>query len=190
MTSTGLWHQYKARFILLIVSMLMLLITFFLELTGIIYTNWNGCGVDSAGQVYIGGKNKILVFQEGEQVNTIYLPNFRSYMFTLTNDQIVLSSGAMKYTFDLQGNELASEDDYGGRYYAQLTEMSRFTGGDGKRYSVTESAGIYKVRRSGATIVYSTPVIVAILSAMSTISVILFIVSVTLVTPIIRKWLS
>lgn len=187
MTFSDTLRRHSGRFIFLAVALLLVCASLLIELSGVVYTKWNGCGVDSAGQVYIGRKSKILVYLDHEPVDMIYLPSFRSYMFTVSNDQILLSDGATKYTYDLQGHKLASEPDYGGRYYAQLSGMTQFHGDDGKFYTITRSSGMYRVRQSGVKLVYETAVISTILKTVTGICPILLMIAIILTAPLLRK---
>ena len=97
-------------------------ITFLLAASGLVAIDWYGFGVDSEGNIYIGQKSEICVYEESVCIRTIDIPQYRSYYFTIDHDEILLASPSHVYTFDLNGQMLSKESDPSGRFGMPSTQ--------------------------------------------------------------------
>lgn len=68
--------------------------------------------VDSEENIYIGTMNQIQVYKDGTLLRTIEPPTSRAYHFYIENDRLIIgcASSGNGGTYDLEGNELPSEE--------------------------------------------------------------------------------
>ena len=100
--------------------------------TGAMALSYSGVAVDEAGRLYLGRGSKIEVYQAGEKVDTIQPHVDKSYVFTVRDGELLLSTGKTAVTLDLQGNGIDEQTDEGGVLYQELKPQRRsFTATDG-----------------------------------------------------------
>ncbi len=137
-----------------------LFILFFGRMTfisrGEIVGSLQGFDVDSKGNIYIGAENKIIVINNGEQVESIVPPTNRSYCFYIDSDVLYIgcASDSKGGAYDLDGNEIS----YGGFSYSQIKEKAKGRSFivDKHEYTIRYNYwGAYTVTRDG-NIVYQT----------------------------------
>lgn len=105
----------KNKFLIFLRCMAAILpIIFWPVASGLVCIAWHGFGVDSNGYVYVGTESAIQVFDKKACIKTINIPQYRSYSFTVRNDQILLADASEIVTLSLDGNELSSRPDRGG----------------------------------------------------------------------------
>jgi hypothetical protein len=129
----------KRRIFLAIIPIYMLLglISLLLLFTGNAAMDINGFGVDSQGRMYIGRLHQIDIYVDGEKQDTIQIPKYRVWTFSVQEDDtILLSDAKVAYTMDLSGNIISEADDSSARTYAGLWPRTKITGNDGKLYRV------------------------------------------------------
>ena len=117
---------------------------------------WHGFGIDSQEKVYIGKQNEINVYYCGEQIGTIPILPFRTYYFTVQqNDTILLSSSLNVYVFDLEGNQLSCEPDVHNRVYDELRHLKVAETGNNIYNLQTDILGNYTVTGTNGTVLFS-----------------------------------
>lgn len=103
--------------------------------SGMATLSYNGIAVDSEGRLYVGAEHEIVVYQEGQKVLSISPHTSRAYIFTIEDDKILLSTAAVVYQMDLEGNVLSEWKDEGTKTYNRLQKTRKyFVTADGKEY--------------------------------------------------------
>ena len=121
---------------------------------------WHGFGVDSGGQVYTGQPGKLLVHADRELVNEITIPKYRTYFFTiLDNDTILIADASDIDIYDLSGNLLESYPDPGPDKYNELQRTRTLQHSSGDVYKARNFFAVHIITKNGETVVYRTPVI-------------------------------
>lgn len=127
------------RFIAIFTALLCLTIIPFLILffTGIVTPFICGFGVDKLDRIYIGTKNEIRVYVNGQQVDAINLAPIDAYTFTLNNSgNILLATPSNVYIMDTEGNILDKQQDRVGDTYHQMQYKKFFTSSNGDEYKL------------------------------------------------------
>ena len=132
-------------------------IAFLLAASGLVSIDWNGFGVDSEGNIYIGQKSKICVYEESVCIRTIDIPQYRSYYFTIDHDEILMASPTHVYTFDLNGQMLSKESDPSGSAYSDLQWTRNVQTATGAQYRRTHRFFRDAVITEDGTVVYQMP---------------------------------
>lgn len=126
--------------------------------TGAMSLSYGGIAVDDAGRLYLGRGGKIEVYEAGQQVNVIAPEVDKSFVFTLREGQLVLSTGKVVTTLDLQGNAVDSRTDEGGAVYKELKPLRRgFTATDGTTYTLRHEMLAAQAVAEDGTVLYSEP---------------------------------
>lgn len=146
----------KIRLIAIVLSAF-LPICLMLMLTGNAEIIWHGFGVDSQGQIYIGTSKSIDVFEQGMKVDSIPIPVFRSYYFTVDNDVLLIAATRDVYTLDLQGAELTHTFDPSAHIYASLKHKRVAQSRDGATYRAHNVLLRSTVSKKNGTLVYMMP---------------------------------
>ena len=121
--------------------------------TGAMSLSYSGVAADDAGR---GGR--IEVYQAGEKADTLKPDVDKSYVFTVRDEQLVLSTGKVAVTMDLQGNVIESKTDEGGALYKELKPLRRsFTAPDGTVYTLRHEMLAAQVVTDDGAVVYSEP---------------------------------
>lgn len=125
--------------------------------TGAMSLSYSGVA-DDAGRLYLGRGGSIEVYQSGEKVDTLKPDVDKSYVFTVRDGQLVLSTGKVAVTMDLQGNVIESKTDEGGALYKELKPLRRsFTAADGTVYTLRHEMLAAQVVTDDGTVLYCEP---------------------------------
>lgn len=125
---------------------------------GTMSLSYSGVAADDAGRLYLGRGGSIEVYQAGEKVDTLKPDVDKSYVFTVRDGQLVLSTGKVAVTMDLQGNVIESKTDEGGALYKELKPLRRsFTAPDGTVYTLRHEMLAAQVVTDDGAVVYSEP---------------------------------
>ena len=129
-----------------------------LLLTGKVSLSFSGFAVDCKERLYIGMRNEIRVYENGQIVRTISPQTSRAYRFTIQEDQTILLSTSTKvYTMDLEGNVLSCKEDPGADTYNQISYRRRkFVSQKGDVYRSVGILGWTGIVKNGEQIVYQT----------------------------------
>ena len=126
--------------------------------TGTMALSYSGVAVDDAGRLYLGRGGKIEVYEARERVDTITPHLDKSFVFTIRDGQLVLSTGKVAATLDLQGNAIDSRTDEGGTVYKELKPLRRsFAAADGTVYTLRHEILAAQVTADDGTVLYSEP---------------------------------
>lgn len=126
--------------------------------TGAMSLSYSGVAADDAGRRYLGRGGRIEVYQAGEKADTLKPDVDKSYVFTVRDEQLVLSTGKVAVTMDLQGNVIESKTDEGGALCKELKPLRRsFTAPDGTVYTLRHEMLAAQVVTDDGAVVYSEP---------------------------------
>ena len=126
--------------------------------TGAMALSYGGVAVDDAGRLYLGRGGKIEVYEAGQKVDVITPHVDKSFVFTIREGQLVLSTGKVVTTLDLQGNAVGSKTDEDGAVYKELKPLRRnFTAADGTTYTLRHEMLAAQVTAEDGTVLYSEP---------------------------------
>lgn len=126
--------------------------------TGAMSLSYSGVAVDDAGRLYLGKGGRIEVYEAGQNVGTIKPDVNKSFVFTLRDGQLVLSTGKTVITLDRQGNAIDSKTDEGGAVYKQLKpQRHSFIAADGTAYTLRHEMLAARVTTDDGTVVYREP---------------------------------
>ena len=126
--------------------------------TGAMSLSYSGVAADEAGRLYLGRGSSIEVYEAGERVDTLKPDVDKSYVFTVRDGQLLLSTGKVAVTMDLQGNVIESKTDEGGALYKELKPLRRsFTAPDGTVYTLRHEMLAARVVTDDGAVVYSEP---------------------------------
>lgn len=126
--------------------------------TGAMALSYSGVAVDDAGRLYLGRGGKIEVYEAGQKVDVITPHVDKSFVFTIREGQLVLSTGKVVTTLDLQGNAVDSKTDEGGAVYKGLKPLRRsFTAAGGTTYTLRHEMLAAQVTAEDGTVLYSEP---------------------------------
>ena len=126
--------------------------------TGAMSLSYSGVAADDAGRLYLGRGGRIEVYEAGQNVETIKPDVNKSFIFTLQDGQLVLSTGKEVTTLDLQGNVIESKTDEGKAVYQQLkSQRHSFTAADGTVYTLRHEMLAAQVTTGDGTVLYSEP---------------------------------
>lgn len=126
--------------------------------TGTMALSYSGVAADDVGRLYLGRGGKIEVYEAGQKVDTIVPHADKSFVFTVRDGQLVLSTGKTVITLDLQGNAVDQQEDKDGVVYQELKPLRRgFTAADGTTYTLRREMLATQVVTSDNQVVYSEP---------------------------------
>ena len=126
--------------------------------TGAMSLSYSGVAADDAGRLYLGRGGRIEVYEAGQNVETIKPDVNKSFIFTLQDGQLVLSTGKEVTTLDLQGNVIESKTDEEKSVYQQLkSQRHSFTAADGTVYTLRHEMLAAQVTTGDGTVLYSEP---------------------------------
>ncbi len=126
--------------------------------TGAMALSYSGVAVDDAGRLYLGRGGRIEVYEAGQKVDVITPHVDKSFVFTIREGQLVLSTGKVVTTLDLQGNAVDSKTDEDGAVYKELKPLRRsFTAADGTTYTLRHEMLAAQVTAEDGTVLYSEP---------------------------------
>ena len=126
--------------------------------TGTMALSYSGVAADDAGRLYLGRGGRIEVYEAGQKVDTIVPHADKSFVFTVRDGQLVLSTGKTVITLDLQGNAVDQQEDKDGAVYQELKPLRRgFTAADGTTYTLRREMLATQVVTGDNQVVYSEP---------------------------------
>ncbi len=126
--------------------------------TGAMALSYSGVAVDDAGRLYLGRGGRIEVYEAGQKVDVITPHVDKSFVFTIREGQLVLSTGKVVTTLDLQGNAVDSKTDEDGAVYKELKPLRRsFTAAGGTTYTLRHEMLAAQVTAEDGTVLYSEP---------------------------------
>ncbi len=126
--------------------------------TGAMALSYSGVAVDDAGRLYLGRGGRIEVYEAGQRADVITPHVDKSFVFTIREGQLVLSTGKVVTTLDLQGNAVDSKTDEDGAVYKELKPLRRsFTAADGTTYTLRHEMLAAQVTAEDGTVLYSEP---------------------------------
>ena len=127
-------------------------------MTGAMALSYGGVAADDAGRLYLGRGGSIEVYEVGQKVDTIKPQADKSFVFTVRDGQLVLSTGKTVITLDLQGSPIDQQEDADGAVYKELKAQRRsFTAADGTVYTLRREMLAAQVVTDGGQVVYSEP---------------------------------
>ena len=98
------------------------------------------------------------MYESGEKADTLKPDVDKSYVFTVRDEQLVLSTGKVAVTMDLQGNVIESKTDEGGALYKELKPLRRsFTAADGTVYTLRHEMLAAQVVTDSGSVVFHEP---------------------------------
>ena len=126
--------------------------------TGTMALSYSGVAADDVGRHYLGRGGRIEVYEAGQKVDTIVPHADKSFVFTVRDGQLVLSTSKTVITLDLQGNAVDQQEDKDGVVYQELKPLRRgFTAADGTTYTLRREMLATQVVTSDNQVVYSEP---------------------------------
>ena len=126
--------------------------------TGAMALSYSGVAADDDGRLYLGRGGSIEVYQAGQRVDTIKPHADKSFVFTIRDGQLVLSTGKTVLTLDLQGNAVDQQEDQDGAVYQAIKPLRRsFTADDGTVYTLRREMLAAQVVTDSGTVLYSEP---------------------------------
>lgn len=148
----------KLMRMLAIPAALILVLSVIAIAAGAMALSYSGVAVDEAGRLYLGRGSKIEVYQAGEKVGTIHPQVDKSFIFTVRNEELLLSTGKTVITLDLQGNSVDEQTDENGALYQELKPQRRsFTAADGTEYTLRHELLAAQVISDDGMVLYSEP---------------------------------
>lgn len=135
---------------------LVLLVCILLIGTGLVNPFIKCFAVDSAGKLYVGVTEQVLVYSDASIIRSFSSKTSRDYIFTITeNDTILLATSSQNYTMDLYGNVLEIDEDKSGTQYPELQDnRTQLNLANGDSYAVKNLLGWTKIVKNGTTVVY------------------------------------
>ncbi len=126
--------------------------------TGTMALSYSGVAADDAGRLYLGQGGKIEVYEDGQKADTIKPRADKSFVFTVRDGHLVLSTGKTVTTLDLLGNAVSQQEDKDGAVYKELKPLRhRFTAADGTAYTLRREMLAAQVVTGDGQVVYSEP---------------------------------
>ena len=126
--------------------------------TGRMALSYEGIAADDAGRLYLGRGGKIEVYEAGQKVSAITPHVDKSFLFTVREGQLLLSTGKTVVTLDLQGNEVEQQTDEDGALYKELKAQRRsFAAADGTAYTLRHEMLAAQVVTDSGSVVFHEP---------------------------------
>ena len=125
--------------------------------TGRMALSYEGIAADDAGRLYLGRGGKIEVYEAGQKVSAITPHVDKSFLFTVRDGQLLLSTGKTVVTLDLQGNEVEQQADEDGALYKELKAHRSFTAADGTVFTLRHEMLAAQVVTDSGSVVFSEP---------------------------------
>lgn len=167
--------RYLATFSVLFFCIIVTCLT--LILSGAVNLSIHSFAVDTNHRLYVGTENKILVYQNGELVNTINPHTSKGYMFTICEDEtIMLAAPSKVYIMDLKGDIVREYEDFN-MYNKLKTKRNSFTASNGDEYRKVGALGRTRIIKNNQDTVYRISllsVIVKFFIIFSAISILVF----------------
>ena len=148
------------RLILIIPLALIIIFCIFSIASGSADIQIKSFAVDSAERMYVGTESRIDVFDQGVHVFSISPQTSRGYMFTITEDDtILLSTGTIVYSMELDGKVIGSWDDKASGVYNNLQKSrSGFISKNNDIYTKKNTFGRTKIVKNDDITVYEITV--------------------------------
>ena len=125
---------------------------------GTMALSYSGVAADDAGRLYLGRGGSIEVYENGQKVDTIKPRADKSFVFTVRDGQLVLSTGKTVTTLDLLGNAVSQQEDKDGAVYKELKPLRhRFTAADGTEYTLRHEMLAAQVVTDSGSVAFSEP---------------------------------
>nr|WP_162990892.1 hypothetical protein [Maliibacterium massiliense] len=165
------------------------LTSWLLEINGKIVQDYSGFAIDSLGNLYVGNKICIDVYDDGLLIRKIYPQANRSYAFTINKDDtICLSTGSNVYMMDLCGNMLDATYHADRVTRLQLEAQKKtFRDVKGNTYFMRTIWGRTQIVRNDTEIIYKMPLLDCIIRWISTLAWISLFVCVPIIVIKLRK---
>ena len=145
--------RYLATFSVLFFCIIVTCLT--LILSGAVNLSIHSFAVDTNHRLYVGTENKILVYQNGELVNTINPQTSKGYMFTICEDEtIMLATTAKVYIMDLKGDIVREYEDSANMYNKLKSKRNSFTASNGDEYRKVGVLGRTRIIKNNQNTVY------------------------------------
>ena len=128
-----------------------------LFISGRVVHSYVGFAFDSAERLYVGKNTGIEVYENGNKIRTIRPPSSRSYIFTISDDRIVASTGQSVRIMDLEGELIDQKTDDGSTFRKMYANSSKFVTLSGRQYSKGSIFGYYRITRDDGVCIYSMP---------------------------------
>lgn len=143
---------------LAIPAILIFVLSVIAMVTGRMALSYEGIAADDAGRLYLGRGGKIEVYEAGQKVSTITPHVDKSFLFTVRDGQLLLSTGKNVAALDLQGNEVEQQTDEDGALYKELKAQRRsFAAADGTVYTLRHEMLAAQVVTDSGSVVFSEP---------------------------------
>ena len=115
----------------------------------------SGFAVDKNDQIYVGEQTEICVYKNNFLIRTINPQTSRSYVFTIIDDHILLSTSTMVYTMNLDGNIIDEREDLGADMYNQIQYRKRkYISHNDDEYKLVSQMGWTRIVKNGTETVY------------------------------------
>lgn len=143
---------------LAIPAVLIFVLTVIAVASGAMSLSYSGIAVDDNGLLYLGRGNSIEVYENGQKVLAFKPQTDKSFVFTVREGHLVLSTGKTVTTLDLLGNSIDQQTDENGTVYKELkAQRSSFTADDGTVYTLRHELLAARVVTNGNDVPYSEP---------------------------------
>lgn len=112
-------HSLRREFVCSLISIFSIsLFCIVLIMAGVVDLSVKCYSIDSEGNLYIGIHKEIDVYSNGELIRSFSPKTSRDYVFTIRDDEILLSTPTYLFRMDLYGNVIESgEDKSGGTFF-------------------------------------------------------------------------
>lgn len=142
---------------LAIPAILIFVLSVIAMVTGRMALSYEGIAADDAGRLYLGRGGKIEVYEAGQKVSAITPHVDKSFLFTVRDGQLLLSTGKTVAALDLQGNEVEQQTDEDGALYKELKAQRRSFAADGTVYTLRHEMLAAQVVTDSGSVVFHEP---------------------------------
>lgn len=124
----------NVKLIALIVAVVLLAMSLLL-IEGYADLQYHGFGIDSEGRIYEGRNYHIYVYDHDECIQVFDVPQYRTWVFEVSNDKIIIASGEV-LTLSLNGEILSKQKDAEFQEYTRIKNNRTIVGRDSNIYSI------------------------------------------------------
>ena len=119
---------------------------------------FGGFGVDSTGNLYVGRKTQILVYQNGECIRGLSVPVQKEgwNMGVSSDDCILLTASGKVFTLQLDGTVIREENDVNSKISRSLAKQRFVEGNDGHQYRLRHT-WIWPTIEKDGSVIYRAP---------------------------------
>ena len=153
------WNRNKQKILEISDYLAYILLILFFLFAYLGSMEFNGFGVDSAGNLYVGRKNQIEVYRDGKQTAAVASPSGRGWNMGISaDDHILVTSGGEIYTLQLDGTAIEKESDLNCNVNLALDKQRLITGNGGVQYRLRHE-WIWPTILKNGKVIYMAPVV-------------------------------